>query len=69
MNNGSKTLEEQIKDLQKQNEELQQKLKNYESENLSLRIQLSRLKNIVEIPQRLINNKDSINLCDNIREK
>ena len=69
MNSVLKTLEEQIKDLQKQNEELQQKLKNYESENLSLKLQLSRLRNVVEIPQRPNSSKDSINLYDNIGDK
>ena len=69
MNNISKILEEQIKDLQKQNEELQQKLKNYESENLSLKLQLSRLRNVIEIPQRPNSSKDSINLYDNIGDK
>jgi len=68
MNTVSKIAEEQIKDLQKQNEDLQQKLKDYESENLSLRLQLSRLKNI-EIPQRPNSIKESINLFDHIGEK
>ena len=67
MNTGSKPLEEQIKELKKQNNDLQQKLKEYESENLSLKLQLSRIKNIVEIPQG--NNKESFNLCDNLGEK
>jgi regulator of replication initiation timing len=68
MNTVSKIAEEQIKDLQKQNEDLQQKLKDYESENLSLRLQLSRFKNI-KIPQRLNSIKESINLYDHIGEK
>jgi regulator of replication initiation timing len=69
MNIESKILEEQIKDLQKQNEELQKKLKISESEILSLRLQLSRLKNVIEIPRSPINNKESINLYDHLGEK
>jgi len=70
MNPGPKTLEEQIKDLQKQNEILQEKLKNCESENLSLRLQLSRLEKVVIIPQRPSNISNvSINLYDNLGEK
>lgn len=68
MNIESKTLEDKLKDLQKQNEYLQQKIKEYENENLSLTLQLSRIKNIIEIPQRP-NNKESINLCDHLGEK
>ena len=70
MNTVSKTLEEQIKDLQKQIEDLQEKLKNSESENLSLRLQLSRLNNVIEIPQHPSNNnKTPINLYDDLGDK
>lgn len=70
MNSVSKTLEEQIKDLQKQNEKLQQKIKHYESENLSLKLKLSRLEKVIEIPQRNHNtSEESINLCDHLGEK
>jgi regulator of replication initiation timing len=65
----SKSLEEQFKDLQKQNEDLLQKLKYFECENLSLRLQLSRLQKVIEIPQRPNNKLDAINLCDHLGEK
>jgi predicted RNase H-like nuclease (RuvC/YqgF family) len=68
MNTELKALEEKLKELQKHNEFLQQKLKEYERENLSLKLQLSKIKNIIEIPQCL-NNKESINLYDHLSEK
>jgi regulator of replication initiation timing len=70
MNTGSKPLEEQIKELKKQIEDLHEKLKNCESENLSLRLQLSRLNNVIEIPKRPSNNnKTPFNLYDDLGDK
>jgi cell division protein FtsB len=64
MDNTSKSLEEQIKELQKENAALQ-------SENLSLKMQISRLEKIIVIPLRNKSNQNesSLNLCDNIGEK
>jgi hypothetical protein len=55
--------------LQKQNEDIIQKLKYFECDNLSLRLQLSRLQKVIEIPQRPNNKLDAINLCDHLGEK